>query len=162
MQVQHPVADWYLAFDDLWELMRVNWQTHNPFTQSGMWNAGEYEVQGISLIVDRPPHRGVLLQIITPQHEPDFMVVVTYGPKCNECGYTPYNALCFGDGGFVEAADWAMSAILDMFNNAEESGVEKRHEAECSCLRYPDDDDEPTGEWSEAARAGDRGYNGEL
>ena len=55
MTTHHPVADWYLGFDDLWELMRVNWQQHNPFTQSGMWSAEPCEVLGISMVVDTPP-----------------------------------------------------------------------------------------------------------
>lgn len=142
LQVQHPVADWYLGFDDLWELMRVNWQTHNTFTQAGMWQAGEYEVQGISMIIDNPPYRGVMLSIITPEHERDYMVIVTYGPKCNECGYQPYNALPFGDEDWNEAADWGMSAILDLIANAEGSGVERLHEDGCSHLTYDEDDDD--------------------
>ena len=144
LQVQHPVADWYLGFDDLWELMRVNWHTHNTFTQAGMWSAGEYDVLGISLIVDRPPGRAVLLNVLTKEGDEDYLVVVTYGPKCNECGYQPYNALSYGGDAPDEALIWATSVIIDMLNNANENGIEKLHEESCSCLRYPEEDGEST------------------
>lgn len=149
LQVQHPVADWYLQFDDLWELMRVNWHTHNTFTQSGMWDAGGFSVQGILMVVDRPPYRGVLLHTQDGETD-DYMVIVTYGPKCNECGYTPYNALGYGgdedDGG---ALRWATNAIVEMISNANEGGIERLHEDGCSHLAYDDDPAENTREDAE-------------
>lgn len=132
MTVQHPVADWYLAFDDLWELMRVNWQTHNTFTQSGMWAAGQCEVQGILLVVDNPPYRGVLLQITNEDGDGDFVVVTTYGPRCNVCEYQPYDRLIYGSAEADGVLKWAASAIDFMIDNALENGVEKLHEDGCS------------------------------
>lgn len=141
LQVQHPVADWYLAFDDLWELMRVNWHTHNTFTQAGMWNAEDQIIGGILLVIDDPPYRGVLLRV-EADGEDDYITIVTYGPKCNECGYQPYNALWLGGDGEGEALIWSATTISQMIANAEESGVEKRHEDGCSHLRYVDDPEE--------------------
>ena len=142
LQVQHPVADWYLAFDDLWELMRVNWQTHNPFTQSGMWDAGGFGVRGILMVVDSPPYRGVLLQIDT-DGEREYIAIVTYGPKCNECGYQPYNALWYPSEGDDpirdEAIEWGAKTITQMISNAEEGGVERYHNDECSHLTYDEE-----------------------
>ena len=142
MTVQHPVADWYLAFDDLWELMRVNWQTHNPFTQSGMWDAGDYTVKGIAMIVDQPPYRGVLLRVVQHGEDDDCVAIVTYGPKCNECGYQPYNALGYGDEDGDGALRWAANVIVEMISNAEDNGVERLHLDECSHLRYPEESDD--------------------
>lgn len=140
LQTQHPVSDWFLAFDDLWELMRVNWQQHNPFTQSGMWAADEHhEVQGVLMIVDRPPYRGVLLEIEDGEGV-NFAVVVTYGPKCNECGYQPYNALWYGDESENDAIKWGAETIAFMIANADENPPEKLHEDGCSHLTYSDDD----------------------
>ena len=147
MTVQHPVADWYLAFDDLWELMRVNWQTHNTFTQSGMWDAGDYIVKGIVLVVDSPPYRGVLL-CVDLHGEDDYVTIVTYGPKCGECGFTPYNAYWYG----ADDQDGALEAAITAFNasvvNAQANGIERLHEDDCSHLRYPEteDDDEEDDE----------------
>jgi hypothetical protein len=145
MTVQHPVTDWYLAFDDLWELMRVNWQTHNPFTQSGMWAAGEHSVQGVLMVVDRPPYRGVLLHTQDGEAD-DYATIVTYGPKCNECGYQPYNALWYGNDDSNGAVIWSSSVITDLIANAEDNPPEKLHEDGCSHLRYPEEvsDDEAT------------------
>lgn len=140
MVVQHPVVDWYLAFDDLWELMRVNWHQHNPFTQSGMWDANEFSVQGVLMIVDRPPYRGVLLHTQDGEGD-DYVAIVTYGPKCNECGYQPYNALWRNGDDESEALTWAAEVITQMIGNAIEGGVEKLHNDECSHLRYPDEDE---------------------
>ena len=141
-QLQHPVVDWYLAFDDLWELMRVNWQTHNPFTQSGMWQAEEHVIKGIVMVVDQPPYRGVILRVDS-NGEDNSVVIVTYGPKCGECGYTPYNALWHA--GDDSPLIWGASVITDMVENAEDNGVDKRHLDECSHLTYDeDDDDEPS------------------
>jgi len=140
LQVQHPVADWYLAFDDLWELMRVNWHTHNTFTQSGMWDAGTFSVQGILMVVDRPPYRGVLLHTQDGEND-DYAVIVTYGPKCHECGYQPYNMLQYGDDDEHGVLAWAASVITELVDNANENGVERLHEDGCSHLTYPDDDD---------------------
>ena len=148
LQVQHPVADWYLAFDDLWELMRVNWHSHNPFTQSGMWAAGDMTVFGIQMVVDTPPYRAVLLANGGEGTETDYLLVVTYGPKCNECGYQPYNALSYGDDDPDEAIKWAASTITQLFDNAREGGVERQHNDECSHLRYDDEaeqDDDAEG-----------------
>lgn len=142
LQVQHPVPEWYLAFDDLWELMRVNWQTHNPFTQNGMWDAGEHSVQGVLMVVDRPPYRAVLLNVENGT-DVEYVAIVTYGPKCPECGYTPYNALWHqSDDGDDDAIVWGASTIAVMIDNARENGVERRHEDECSRLVYPDEEGE--------------------
>jgi len=139
LQVSHPVVDWYLAFDDLWELMRVNWQTHNPFTQSGMWDVGDASVKGIVMVVDEPPYRGVLLRV-DRDGEDDYVAIVTYGPKCQECGYQPYNALWFGGDDGLQLT-WGAQTISDLIFNAEATGVEKLHTDECSHLTY--DDEEP-------------------
>lgn len=148
MTVQHPVADWYLGFDDLWELMRVNWQNHNPFTQSGMWAAGECEVLGISMVVDTPPYRGVLLQITEPDGEGDFVVIATYGPKCNVCDYQPYDKLIYGSGDEPGVLGWAAQAINALFDNARDNGIERAHNDGCSMAVdtevEDDDDDEPS------------------
>jgi len=147
LQVQHPVVDWYLAFDDIWELLRVNWQTHNPFTQSGMWDAGDNNsVQGIVLVVDRPPYRGVVLSVQDGEGE-DYVAITTYGPKCVECGYQPYNALWSRCDEDISAITWGASIISDMIANAASTGIERLHNDECSRLVYPDeegDDDDDT------------------
>jgi hypothetical protein len=143
LQVQHPVADWYLQFDDLWELMRVNWQTHNTFTQSGMWAAGEYNVLGIPMVIDNPPYRGVMLQVTT-EDEADYCVVVTYGPKCNECGYQPYNMLGRGGDDEGEAITWGAEVITQLIGNAIENGVERLHEDGCSHIIYDQEHTEAT------------------
>ena len=141
LQVQHPVIDWYLAFDDLWEVMRVNWQTHNPFTQSGMWTVDQSaEIRGIVMVVDTPPFRGVVLQVALAG-ETDHVAIVTYGPKCQECGFQPYDALWFGDESGDLGAVWGASVITDLIENAAENPPERLHTDECSHLVYPDDDD---------------------
>lgn len=137
VQVQHPVVEWYLAFDDIWELMRVNWHTHNPFTQSGMWDVEGATIKGIVLVVDTTPYRGVVLRVDN-QGEDDYVAIATYGPKCQECGYQPYNALWFGDGE-GDAVAWGAKTISDMIFNAEATGVDRRHNDECSHLVYPDE-----------------------
>lgn len=141
LQVQHPVVDWYLAFDDLWELLRVNWQTHNPFTQSGMWTAGEAQVLGIVLVVDQPPYRGVVLQVQDDEGD-DNVAIVTYGPKCVECGYQPYNALWSRCDEDMSVITWGAGVISDLIANATMTGVERLHNDECSHLVYPDEEAE--------------------
>lgn len=140
LQVQHPVIDWYLAFDDLWEVMRVNWQTHNPFTQSGMWDVGESRVLGVVMVVDQPPFRGVVLRVESDDIV-DHVAIVTYGPKCQECGFQPYDALWFGGEDRNESIGWGGSVITDLIDNAEANPPERLHTDECSHLVYPDDDD---------------------
>jgi hypothetical protein len=140
LQVQHPVIDWYLAFDDLWEVMRVNWQTHNPFTQSGMWDVGESRVLGVVMVVDQPPFRGVVLRVENDDIV-DHVAIVTYGPKCQECGFQPYDALWFGGEDRNESIGWGGSVITDLIDNAEANPPERLHTDECSHLVYPDDDD---------------------
>jgi hypothetical protein len=142
LQVDHPVADWYLQFDDLWELMRVNWQTHNTFTQAGMWQAGECVVLGLPMVIDTPPYRGVLLQITDGDGEGDFIVITTYGPKCGECGYQPYDKLLYGSADMPGVLEWAAQAITAMFDNARDNGIERAHLDECSHLTYDDDEGE--------------------
>lgn len=147
LQVLHPVVDWYLGFDDLWELMRVNWQTHNTFTQSGMWSAEDYEVKGLPFVVDSPPYRGVLLAV---EHEGilDYVTIVTYGPKCNECGYQPYNAFWYG-GDDDGALQWAADIVAQAVENAQANGVERLHTDECSHLTYPDEEGDTNAEGAE-------------
>ena len=142
LQVQHPVADWYLGFDDLWDLMHVNWQTHNPFTQNGMWQAGDFIVHGIPLVVDTPPYRGVLLSISNDIGEGDFAVITTYGPKCNECEYQPYNKVLYGSADEPGVLVWAAETITAMFDNARETGVERLHNDGCSHLNDSDEADD--------------------
>jgi len=150
LQVQHPVADWYLAFDDLWELMRVNWHTHNTFTQSGMWDADQYNsVIGVLMVVDRPPYRGVVLEVQDGEGV-NFAVITTYGPKCNECGYQPYNAVWFGDEDENAAIEWGGQAIAAMLANAIDNPPERLHTDECSHLTYPDEEDEDEEEEDDA------------
>jgi hypothetical protein len=140
LQVSHPVVDWYLAFDDLWELLRVNWQTHNTFTQAGMWDANDCHVHGVVAVIDAPPNRSVLLAVRNGDGEDDFLLVATYGPRCQECSYQPHNSLWFGDNDMDGALGWFGGASAAMFDNAE-GGVERLHNDECSHLTYPDDDD---------------------
>jgi hypothetical protein len=146
MQVKHPVVEWYLGFDDLWELMRVNYGTHNPFTQSGMWDIEHSHVEGVVMVVDAPPYRGVLLRVDEEANDDlvvDFLVIVTYGPRCNECDYQPYDACWWGeewDGDLP--LGWAAETMSALFTNATMNGIEKRHEDECSRLRYPDPEPE--------------------
>ena len=142
MVVQHPVSDWYLGFDDIWELMRVNWQQHNPFTQSGMWTAGACEIRGIPMVVDTPPYRGVLLQIVNGEGDGDFVVVTTYGPKCNVCEYQPYDMLIYGSDEEPGVMAWAATSINAMFDNARETGVERTHNDGCSMADNTEADDD--------------------
>ncbi len=146
LQIQHPVAEWYLQFDDLWELMRVNWGNHNQFTQSGMWDAGGQTVEGIVMVIDTPPYRGVLLRVLLDPEsdERDHVAIVTYGHKCAECGYQPYNALWSGGVEEVEAIGWGGSIICDLIENAISNPPERLHHDGCSHLTYGEEGDEPS------------------
>lgn len=146
LTVQHPVVDWYLGFDDLWELMRVNWHGHNPFTQSGMWDAEGYVILGIPLVIDTQPYRAACLQVVNGE-EYDYLTIVTYGPKCVECGYTPYNAFWYGGDDREGALSAAVTAYTASVENAAANGIERQHLDDCSHLTYDQseqDDEAPT------------------
>lgn len=143
------IVGWFLGLDDKWELMRVNWNHENPFTQNGMWNVDEdTRINGIVLVVDNDDYKGYLLELV--ERETDvlsYVAIATYFTRCQECDHHPHDSMWYPDyAGILEdpevsqsdAARWAVSVIYGMFEHAREHGIPHRHLEGCSRYEQPE------------------------
>lgn len=151
------IVRWWIEVDDPLELMKVNWQRHNQFTQNGMWTVGdETIVLGIRLLMEHGDgSKGYLLHIYDNDSDTEsFVAIATYEDKCQECGVQPHDARWFDGnlydeeyGGLnVETIDaWATGVIHGMWENAQTGGFEFNHQEGCQngALTMKGDDDAP-------------------
>lgn len=140
---REQIVGWFLELDDKWELMRVNWNHENQFTQVGMWNVtDETRVNGIVLIVDNDDYKGYLLELVErASNVVSYVAIATYYTRCQECDLHPHDSMWYPEecgtldereAEQYDAAAWAVSVIYGMFENAHQTGVPQRHREGCS------------------------------
>lgn len=147
---REQIVGWFLGLDDKWELMRVNWSHHNPFTQNGMWDVDQdTRVKGIVLCVDNDVFKGWLLELIEQESDViSYVAIATYFERCQECDNHPHDSMWFPDHigtdderevAQSDAARWAVSVIYGMFEHARDHGVPNRHREGCSRYERPEE-----------------------
>ena len=146
---REQIVGWFLELDDKWELMRVNWNHENQFTQVGMWNVTDLtRVNGIVLCVDNDEYMGWMLELVEQETDViSYVAIATYYDRCQECDHHPHDSMWYPDYvGILEepeveqsaAAMWAVGVIYGMFEHARQNGVPHRHLEGCSRYEQPE------------------------
>jgi len=135
---------WFLiGIDDHLEALRYNWGTQDRFTQAGMWDVtDDTYINGIPLILDGDYYMGYLLEVAERDSDTiSYVAIALYHGKCPECGYQAHDSMWFEPGGpiaindvpdtLTTACKWTVDVIHGMWDNANETGIEKHHETGC-------------------------------